>query len=89
MDPFVKLDDFRSNGSRDIRGPILCRTNDRTNITEAYGVRRKRLSGVSPTKVQKCSETIGRYLPLFFEGGGRRPRPRLVFIGPLLLAIFL
>ena len=47
MDVPVKFGDSKSNGSWDIRGADFF-TNEWTNMTEAYGI--KRLRGVSPEK---------------------------------------
>ena len=44
-DDQIKFGDSKSNGSRDIRGADFV-SNER-NVADAYGVRRKRLLGVS------------------------------------------
>ena len=50
MDVLVKCGDSRSNSSRDVRAADLV-SNERTNLAEAYGRRRKLLSGISPKTV--------------------------------------
>ena len=49
LDVRVKFGDSRSYGCQDIQGADFV-SNERTNMTEAYDVRHKRLSGVSPKK---------------------------------------
>ena len=48
IDVQVKCGDSKSNGSRDSQGADFV-SNERTSMTEADRIRRKRVTGVSPT----------------------------------------